>query len=202
MSLRDDNIPLADDDPQGKKIDSMLMIAKTKNNTNVLTCLSLFSLLDLWAIVSILVIIHDDCNDNNSYARGKSQDSLASLYQNDNSSSGTQSLEPDINPDEQEEKARLISQVLELQNTLDGNYSNGMDERIGIMISNRNHLQIYHNASIVWKRRIWNCVQRTRCWDNTLRIWCPHRPYSSQPMPPPRRSSGHHIGPHHFYHSF
>ena len=29
-------------------------------------------------------------------------------------------LDPDISPDEQEEKARLISQVLELQNTLDG----------------------------------------------------------------------------------
>lgn len=40
------------------------------------------------------------------------------MYNNDGSSS---SLEPDINPDEQEEKARLISQVLELQNTLDGN---------------------------------------------------------------------------------
>lgn len=66
------------------------------------------------------MIINDDCNDN-KYARGKSQDSLASLYQNDSPSSGTHSLEPDINPDEQEEKARLISQVLELQNTLDGN---------------------------------------------------------------------------------
>lgn len=61
------------------------------------------------------VIINDD-NDN----YGKSQDSLPSLYQNDSSSSGAHSLEPDINPDEQEEKARLISQVLELQNTLDG----------------------------------------------------------------------------------
>lgn len=30
-------------------------------------------------------------------------------------------LDPDISPDEQEEKARLIAQVLELQNTLDGN---------------------------------------------------------------------------------
>lgn len=61
------------------------------------------------------VIINDD-NDN----YGKSQDSLPSLYQNESSSSGAHSLEPDINPDEQEEKARLISQVLELQNTLDG----------------------------------------------------------------------------------
>ena len=32
----------------------------------------------------------------------------------------TVGLDPDISPDEQEEKARLIAQVLELQNTLDG----------------------------------------------------------------------------------
>lgn len=31
----------------------------------------------------------------------------------------TLSLDPDMNPDEEEEKHRLISQVLELQNTLD-----------------------------------------------------------------------------------
>jgi len=31
-------------------------------------------------------------------------------------------LDPDINPDEEEEKHRLISQVLELQNTLDGRF--------------------------------------------------------------------------------
>lgn len=47
--------------------------------------------------------------------RAKSSDSL---YNND---ANNGSLESDINPDEQEEKARLISQVLELQNTLDGN---------------------------------------------------------------------------------
>lgn len=59
--------------------------------------------------------IIEDTNDN--FNRAKSSDSLPSMYNNDGSSS---SLEPDINPDEQEEKARLISQVLELQNTLDG----------------------------------------------------------------------------------
>ena len=31
-------------------------------------------------------------------------------------------LDPDINPDEEEEKRRLITQVLELQNTLDGKF--------------------------------------------------------------------------------
>lgn len=52
---------------------------------------------------------------------GRSMDSLPSSYTND-SSSGAHSMEPDVSPDEQEEKARLISQVLELQNTLDGKY--------------------------------------------------------------------------------
>jgi hypothetical protein len=33
-------------------------------------------------------------------------------------------LDPDISPDEQQEKARLIAQVLELQNTLDGKFFN------------------------------------------------------------------------------
>ena len=33
-------------------------------------------------------------------------------------------LDPDINPDEEEEKRRLITQVLELQNTLDGKFVN------------------------------------------------------------------------------
>lgn len=31
-------------------------------------------------------------------------------------------LDPDMSPDELEEKARLITQVLELQNTLDGKF--------------------------------------------------------------------------------
>lgn len=60
------------------------------------------------------IAIIEDTNDNIN--RTKSSDSLPSMYNNGSSSS----LEPDINPDEQEEKARLISQVLELQNTLDG----------------------------------------------------------------------------------
>ncbi|KAK8396745.1 hypothetical protein O3P69_005018 [Scylla paramamosain] len=46
-----------------------------------------------------------------------------SSYQDDNSiplvDDDPSGLEPDISPDEQEEKARLIAQVLELQNTLD-----------------------------------------------------------------------------------
>lgn len=51
--------------------------------------------------------------------RGRSMDSIPSTFTNGSSSPGPNSLDPDISPDEQEEKARLISQVLELQNTLD-----------------------------------------------------------------------------------
>uniref|UniRef100_A0A8D8ICY0 Short coiled-coil protein homolog n=1 Tax=Culex pipiens TaxID=7175 RepID=A0A8D8ICY0_CULPI len=65
------------------------------------------------------VIINDD--DSSKYMQnGRSLDSIASSYTNGNSSP-RHFLEggecPD--PDEQEERARLISQVLELQNTLD-----------------------------------------------------------------------------------
>uniref|UniRef100_A0A0K8TNS4 Putative short coiled-coil protein a n=1 Tax=Tabanus bromius TaxID=304241 RepID=A0A0K8TNS4_TABBR len=79
--LHDDNIPLADDDPQ--------------------------------------VIINDE-NDPQNIPNGRSMDSLQSTYTNRSSSPDDRhSLEADISPDEKEEKARLISQVLELQNTLD-----------------------------------------------------------------------------------
>lgn len=46
-------------------------------------------------------------------------DSIPSSY---SSSDGPGMDMHDITPDEQEEKARLISQVLELQNTLDGKF--------------------------------------------------------------------------------
>lgn len=82
QKCNDDNIPLADDDPQ--------------------------------------VIINDDVN--NHLDHGRSMDSLPSSYTGGSSSpglNGPQSFEPESGVDEQEEKARLISQVLELQNTLD-----------------------------------------------------------------------------------
>lgn len=72
-----------------------------------------------------IAIIQDDNENNNGpppMPNGKSMDSLqSSCYTTNGSSSPAQShiLEPDMGPDEQEEKARLISQVLELQNTLD-----------------------------------------------------------------------------------
>lgn len=79
-----------------------------------------------------LVIINDDnelpsLSDGNasSMIHGRSMDSIQSTFTNGSSSPQhlalePTSLEPDPNLDEQEEKARLISQVLELQNTLDG----------------------------------------------------------------------------------
>lgn len=73
------------------------------------------------------------------------------MYNNDGSSS---SLEPDINPDEQEEKARLISQVLELQNTLDGKtYDFSVNFHIKIDLTPV-LFQIYHNESTVLKKKI------------------------------------------------
>lgn len=69
-------------------------------------------------------IINDDDTDNNNappgqkLPQGKSMDSLPSTFTNGSSSPGP-SMDQEIQPDEKEEKARLISQVLELQNTLD-----------------------------------------------------------------------------------
>lgn len=107
MSLRDDNIPLADDDPQGSIARNLCSIICKYVKVH-------------WSIAFHLHFtdIIDDSTENNMN-RAKSTDSLPSMY-NDGSSSGAHSLDPDTNPDEQEEKARLISQVLELQNTLDG----------------------------------------------------------------------------------
>lgn len=71
------------------------------------------------------VIINDDADNmegsqaSDAMVRGRSLDSIPSTFTNGSSSPGPNSLDPDISPDEQEEKARLISQVLELQNTLD-----------------------------------------------------------------------------------
>jgi len=52
---------------------------------------------------------------------GQSIESIPSVYTNGTDSPGAQhsSLDPDMSPDEVEEKERLIAQVLELQNTLD-----------------------------------------------------------------------------------
>jgi len=52
-------------------------------------------------------------------AQGRSLESIPSTFTNGSNSPQPSSLDPDISPDEAEEKARLISQVLELRNTLD-----------------------------------------------------------------------------------
>ncbi|CAH1103528.1 unnamed protein product [Psylliodes chrysocephalus] len=72
------------------------------------------------------VVINDEPDQNSTsegnsscMIHGRSMDSIQSTFTNGSSSPQHHSLEPDSSPDEQEEKARLISQVLELQNTLD-----------------------------------------------------------------------------------
>ncbi|CAD6991531.1 unnamed protein product [Ceratitis capitata] len=66
------------------------------------------------------VIINDD-DPQQHIPNGHSMDSLRSSFTNRSSTpdSSHNSLEADVSPDEKEEKARLITQVLELQNTLD-----------------------------------------------------------------------------------
>lgn len=63
--------------------------------------------------------VGDVSQNSDAIMRGRSMDSIPSTFTNGSSSPGPNSLDPDVSPDEQEEKARLISQVLELQNTLD-----------------------------------------------------------------------------------
>ncbi|XP_045482314.1 short coiled-coil protein homolog [Harmonia axyridis] len=84
-----DDIPLADDDPQ--------VIINDEPEQNSIS----------------------EGNYSSSMVHGRSMDSIQSTFTNGSSSPQPNSLEPDSSPDEQEEKARLISQVLELQNTLD-----------------------------------------------------------------------------------
>ncbi|XP_058806414.1 short coiled-coil protein B isoform X1 [Phymastichus coffea] len=90
--LQDDinSIPLADDDPQ-------VIIPEEENNTE------------------------NNSKSSDPLNHGQSMDSILSNFTNDSCSPNRclLGLDPDISPDEQQEKARLIAQVLELQNTLD-----------------------------------------------------------------------------------
>uniref|UniRef100_A0A7G3AZQ4 Putative short coiled-coil protein a n=1 Tax=Lutzomyia longipalpis TaxID=7200 RepID=A0A7G3AZQ4_LUTLO len=63
------------------------------------------------------VIINDEESLPRNMTNGRSLDSLPSTFSS--SPPHSHSLEQDLSPDEHEEKARLITQVLELQNTLD-----------------------------------------------------------------------------------
>ncbi|GAB6018530.1 hypothetical protein CHUAL_000226 [Chamberlinius hualienensis] len=58
-------------------------------------------------------------DDSRNLTVGRSFESITSAFTNGSNSPGYLGLDPDVSPDEIEEKARLISQVLELQNTLD-----------------------------------------------------------------------------------
>lgn len=115
--MDDDSIPLADDDPQGKRGRQ----SQKQDYVRVTTICMHF-------LIIFAAIINDDDTDNNNarpgrgqtLPQGKSMDSLPSTFTNGSSSPGPSSHgDQEIQPDEQEEKARLISQVLELQNTLD-----------------------------------------------------------------------------------
>lgn len=67
------------------------------------------------------VVLDDErtaASEISDFAGCQSLESIPSAYTN-GSNSPLHGLEPDTSPDEQEEKARLIAQVLELQNTLD-----------------------------------------------------------------------------------
>uniref|UniRef100_U5EGH2 Short coiled-coil protein a n=1 Tax=Corethrella appendiculata TaxID=1370023 RepID=U5EGH2_9DIPT len=64
-----------------------------------------------------VIINDDDTSSNNKIRNGRSIDSIPSSYTN--GSSSPHQLDNDPDQDEHEEKSRLISQVLELQNTLD-----------------------------------------------------------------------------------
>lgn len=105
-----DNIPLADDDPQGN--------FRFHSIFNWFYDSLIFFLLYILNSINKIAIINDDDGHRNM-RNGRSMDSIQSSYTNGSSSPGP-NMESDITPDEQEEKARLISQVLELQNTLDG----------------------------------------------------------------------------------
>ncbi|XP_014232726.1 uncharacterized protein LOC106656325 isoform X1 [Trichogramma pretiosum] len=101
--LQDDinSIPLADDDPQ-------VIIPEEENNSDA----------------NATAVTNSQSNDIN---RVQSMDSLMSSLTNSSCSHNSLmydvgcllGLDPDVSPDEQQEKARLIAQVLELQNTLD-----------------------------------------------------------------------------------
>nr|CAG4645989.1 EOG090X0N2I [Lynceus sp. MCZ IZ 141354] len=63
-------------------------------------------------------LLPDDSDSGSNVARDVSLDSMSSRLTSD-SYSTSNGIENDLNLDEQEEKARLIAQVMELQNTLD-----------------------------------------------------------------------------------
>merc|ERR1712241_711565 len=93
----EDSMPLADDDPLDVLDDSFISEEKKRE-------LEWRKKVDFESLDSIPSML----SDRSEGAGGNISDHINRIC-----------LDPDFSPDEQEEKARLISQVLELQNTLD-----------------------------------------------------------------------------------
>merc|ERR1739846_22271 len=93
----DDSIPLADDDPRDVLDESFISEEKRRE-------LEWRKKVDFESLDSIPSML----SDRSDAGGGNISDHINRIC-----------LDPDFSPDEQEEKARLISQVLELQNTLD-----------------------------------------------------------------------------------
>jgi len=98
----DDSIPLADGDPADFVEDSLVSEDKRKE-------FEWRKKVDFESLDSIPSML----SDRSDLAFQPGSSGHISDHMN------RMSLDPDFSPDEQEEKARLISQVLELQNTLD-----------------------------------------------------------------------------------
>lgn len=113
MSLinNDDNIMAIDEDPQGMEKGGCGGVGRVRMS-RFLRFLNWFA-----------VIINDDePSTTRNIPNGRSMDSLRSSFTNHSSTpdSSHNSLDTiDVGPDDLQEKSRLITQVLELQNTLD-----------------------------------------------------------------------------------
>ena len=113
----DDSIPLADDDPRDVLEESFISEDKRRvRNTGGLVPVSTIDIVSTFKELEwrkkvdfeSLDSIPSMLSDRSEGAGGNISDHINRMC-----------LDPDFSPDEQEEKARLISQVLELQNTLD-----------------------------------------------------------------------------------
>lgn len=97
----EDSIPLADDDPSAVIDESLISEDKRREQ-------EWRRKMDFESLDSIPSILSDKSDLGYSGGSGHISDAMNRIC-----------LDPDFSSDEQEEKARLISQVLELQNTLD-----------------------------------------------------------------------------------
>ena len=100
-SRDDDSIPLADDDPAAILDESLISDDKRREY-------EWRKKMDFESLDSIPSMLSDKSDLGYNQGTGHISDHMNRMC-----------LDPDFSPDEQEEKARLIAQVLELQNTLD-----------------------------------------------------------------------------------